>query len=170
MNFTALDFETTGFYPGQSEVVEFAAVRVRGGELDLNLACLCRPLRGISFDAMRVNGITYGMVADRPTFAELLPTLLGFLGGDTVVCHNAPFDMGFMRRYCQDAGLTYEPEVRDTLAMARSLLPRLSSKSLQPVADYLGVGADGYHRALADATVTARVYMKLCELAELGKW
>lgn len=165
MNFTALDFETTGLSPGYAEVVEFAAVRVRGGELDLNLASLCRPLRGITFDAMKINGITYGMVAGKPTFAELLPTLISFLGDDPVVCHNAPFDMSFLTRYCREAGITYNPEVRDTLQMARSLLPRLPSRSLQPLACHLGVGADGFHRALEDATVTAKVYLKLSELA-----
>lgn len=169
MNFTSLDFETTGLSPGGAEVVEFAAVRVRAGELDLNLSSLCRPLNGIGFDAMRIHGITNGMVADKPTFAELLPTLLGFLGDDVIVCHNAPFDMAFLQKYCRAAGVTYNPEIRDTLKMARGLLPRLPSKSLQPVADYLGVGAEGYHRALADATVTAKVYLKLHELAGLGR-
>ena len=164
MNFTAFDLETTGLSPESSEVVEFAAVRVRGGELDLNLASLCRPLHGISYGAMRVNGITYDMVADKPTFAELLPSLLSFFGDDTIVCHNAPFDMSFLMSYCRKAGVSYSPKIQDTLQMARRLLPGLPSRSLEPLAAHLNVRSDGYHRALADATVTAKVYLKLMEL------
>ncbi len=161
MNFCTLDFETTGFSSQTCEVVEFAAVRVRDSEIDFHLASLCRPDGPIPLDAIRVHGITPEMVADSPGFAELLPTLLDFLGDDTVVCHNTPFDMSFLRRYCRDAGILYTPAVDDTLIWARRLYPHLPSRSLQPLAEHLGIESPGYHRALADAMVTAKLYLKM---------
>ena len=164
MNFIALDIETTGFSPGNAEIIEIAAVKVRGGEIYQTFATLCAPLNGLHPDAMRVNGITHEMVANKPSFRELLPTVLNFLGGDLIVCHNTPFDLGFIAHYCREAGLPFAPRSDDTLTLARSLLPQLPSKSLQPVADFLGISSDGYHRAQADAAVTAKIYMKLMEM------
>ncbi|MDR1735574.1 MAG: 3'-5' exonuclease [Oscillospiraceae bacterium] len=164
MGVVVLDFETTGLSPESGEVVEFALVRVRGGELGLEMASLCRPHGEIPYDAFRVHGISKQMTLPFPYFEELLPSVLGFIGGDTVVCHNTPFDMGFLRAYCARAGVAFDPPLGDTLNMARRLFRQLPSRSLGAVAQHLGVDAPGAHRALYDATVTAKIYIKMANM------
>jgi len=162
MNYCVIDFETTGFAPPQSEVIEFAAVRVRDGEIGLNIAHLCRPNQSyISRKITEITGITPQMTADKPIFEDLLGTLLAFIGRDTVVCHNVPFDMAFLEYYCRKAGLPLENDTLCTLQLARRMFPRLPSRSLGCVAAHLGVGGEGYHRALADAMTTAKVLLEM---------
>ena len=166
MGVVVLDFETTGLSPANGEVVEFALVRVRGDEIGLHLASLCRPHGDIPYGAYRVHKISKQMTAGYPSFEDMLPEVLSFIGEDTVVCHNTPFDMGFMRAYCNRAGVPFDPPTGDTLAMARRLFPRLPSKSLGAVAGYLNIDAGDAHRALADAMVTAKAYIIMSKMLE----
>ncbi len=160
--YCVIDFETTGLSPQNDEVVEFAAVQVHNGEVGLHLASLCRPSKPIPYAATQIHGITNEMVWDKPSFSALLPLLLDFIGEDTVVAHNAPFDMGFLNRYCADAGIPFAPTVFCTLRAARGLFPFLPSRSLVFVAQHLGIeNEDSYHRALGDAMTTARVLIKM---------
>jgi DNA polymerase III epsilon subunit family exonuclease len=164
MGVVVLDFETTGLDPMKDEVVEFALVRVRDGEIGLHLASLCRPRGEIPYGAYRVHKIGKSMTLGYPYFEEFLPDVISFIGEDTVVCHNTPFDMGFLNAYCARAGRDFHPPTQDTLAMARRLFPRLSSRSLGTVAAHLGIDAGEAHRALADATVTAKLYLVMSEM------
>ncbi|MDR0249127.1 MAG: 3'-5' exonuclease [Oscillospiraceae bacterium] len=144
-------------------MVEFACARLRGGAVCAHYARLCRPLGRIRRAAAATHGITEAMTADCPTFAELLPSMLAFIGKDTVICHNAPFDMGFLKAYCARAGIDYSPRTADTLILARRLFPGKVNHSLAAMAERLGVTAGTAHRALADALTTAQVYVKLLQ-------
>lgn len=167
MRYCVLDFETTGFMPGESEVIEFAAVRVEDGEIGLSLASLCRPNESyISRKITEITGIRPEMTAGYPTFEELLITLLDFIGGDTIVCHNVPFDLSFLHHYCRKAGIELESPTLCTLALARRMYSYLPTKKLEAVASHLGIRSDGYHRALADAIVTAKVLIQMQQNAE----
>jgi DNA polymerase III epsilon subunit-like protein len=168
MNVCVLDLETTGFDARRGEVVEYACVRLRRGEIDGHLASLCRPCGYIPRSATDVHGITMEMTAGYPPFAEHLPALIGYIGQDTVVCHNTPFDMSFIHNYCLRAGIDFNPPTGDTLKLARLLLPGLPSRKLSCVAEHLGITAAGYHRALADAMTTAQVYLKLTAMLAGG--
>ena len=162
MRYCVIDFETTGFAPPQSEVIEFAAVRVEDGEIGLHMASLCRPCESyISGKITQITGITPMMVMGSPVFEELLPSLLGFIGNDTVVCHNVPFDMSFLGHYCRSAGIDFSPPTLCTLALARKFYSYLPSRKLEDLARHLNVEGAGYHRALADAMTTAKVLIEM---------
>ncbi|MDR0382008.1 MAG: 3'-5' exonuclease [Oscillospiraceae bacterium] len=164
--YCVIDFETTGLDPAVSEVIEYAAVRVCDGEIGLHLASLCRPEAPIPYEATRVHGITDRMVRFAEPFLAHLPGLVDFIGSDTVVAHNVPFDMGFLSRYCARAKIECRPRTLCTLRMARRLFPMLPSRALTEVARHLGVtGGGAAHRALGDAMVTARVLLKMLALA-----
>ncbi|MCL2002785.1 MAG: 3'-5' exonuclease [Oscillospiraceae bacterium] len=167
--YCVIDFETTGLSPHGSDIIEYAAVRVEnnGGDgltVGEVLTDLCAPRRSyISPKITQITGITPDMVKGKPPFEEHLRRLLDFIGTDTVVAHNIPFDMGFLTRYCRDAGLPVPPKTSCTLQLSRRYC-RLRSHRLEDVARALGVDDGGYHRALADAYTTARVLMALLEM------
>jgi len=168
MGYCVLDFETTGFAPPGSEVIEFAAVRVRDGEIGLSMASLCRPNRSyISRKITEITGIRPEMTEGYAPFEDFLPSLIDFIGKDTIVCHNVPFDMGFLDYYCRAAGLALTSPTLCTLALARKMFPFLPTKRLEAVAAHLGVGGEGYHRAMADAMTTARVLLKMQTMLRL---
>ena len=81
-----------------------------------------------------------------------------------MVGHNIAFDLGFLERQ----GLRLANARCDTWDMAFVLLPRLSSYSLEKLADTVGDGHPHPHRAVEDAEVTKDVFVSLLEkLSEL---
>jgi DNA polymerase III epsilon subunit family exonuclease len=159
--YAVIDFETTGFSPNKDDIIEFAAVKVTDGEIGEVITELCAPKQTyISSRITQITGITPGMVADELPFELRLREFLDFIGNDTVVAHNIPFDMGFLRRYCGGAGLRVPSKTLCTLQLSRRIC-RLKSHKLEEVAKALGVEGSGYHRALSDAVTTARVLMEL---------
>jgi DNA polymerase III epsilon subunit family exonuclease len=164
--YCVIDFETTGLSPHGSDVIEYAAVKVEddgegGWTIGEVFTDLCAPKKTyISQKITQITGITPDMVEEKPPFEEHLRELLAFIGDDTVVAHNIPFDMGFIRRYCKEAGLPVPAKTSCTLQLSRRYC-RLKSHRLEEVAKALGVDGGGYHRALADAVTTAKVLIEL---------
>ena len=165
--YCALDFETTGLQAAGCDVIEYGAVQYGRDGLGPTLDSLCRPHRSIPSEATMVNGITDKMVAQYPCFEDQLEQLLTFIGDRTVVCHNAPFDMSFLNRYCRTAQRQPPGPVLDTLSISRRLIRQLPGYSLKTVAHFLKVPQPSAHRALADALVTAQIHRKLMDLSEL---
>jgi DNA polymerase III epsilon subunit family exonuclease len=169
--YCVIDFETTGLSPYESDVIEAAAVRVEGdgagnlviGEVFTELFAPGRTY--ISAKITQITGITPDMVAGKPFFEERLQDFLDFVGNDTVVAHNIPFDMGFLDRYCDGASLARIPRTRTkcTLQLSRKYC-RLKSHRLEEVAKALGVDGGAYHRALADAVTTAKILIELLSM------
>lgn len=115
-----------------------------------------------------VHGITPDMTANAPEFWLQWPGIAAILKGETVVAHYAPFDMGVIREECLRCGLPL-PEFRFvcSCALARYVLPGLNSYGLEPLCDHFGIATDGHHRAGTDALMTAKLMLRLCEVAEV---
>lgn len=87
--FAVIDVETTGLSRGD-EVVEVAAVSSGG---DVLFESLVRPKRGyVPAAASRVHGLTWGDLADAPTWPGVVDALADALSGYRVLAWNAPFD------------------------------------------------------------------------------
>ncbi|MFC7344512.1 exonuclease domain-containing protein [Saccharopolyspora griseoalba] len=94
-NTVFLDTETTGLLggPEPSYAVEIAVVDVSGAPL---LDTLLNPRRSIPQEAIAKHQITDSMVADAPTFSEVLPELTRVLEGRRVIIYNSEFDRGIL--------------------------------------------------------------------------
>ncbi|SNC60718.1 DNA polymerase-3 subunit epsilon [Kytococcus aerolatus] len=156
VTFVVFDLETTGTGT-ESEITEFGAVKVRGGEVLGEFQTLVRPTRGIPPRIQVLTGITTAMVVDAPPLADVLPSFLEFCGEAVLVAHNASFDTGFVRRACEATGRPHPTNpVVDTLRLARAVLPRgeVPNHRLATLAQHLGVTTPPDHRALHDARAT----------------
>ncbi len=98
-----LDFETTDL---EGLPVEVAVIDTAGRVL---LDTLVNPGRPISAEAQAVHGISDAMVADAPTWDQVLPQLLEAVGDRTVLAYNAEFDHAVFRRACRAAQLPAGP-------------------------------------------------------------
>lgn len=85
-----LDTETTGL---RGEVCELAVIDLQGQVL---INQLIRPTKPIPQDVTEIHGITNEMVAESPTFRDLLPALDQLLRGRTVLVYNVEFDEGIL--------------------------------------------------------------------------
>ena len=157
VTFVVFDLETTGTSSADSEITEFGAVKVRGGEVVGEFQTLVRPAAGIPPYIQVLTGITTAMVSAAPSIEQVLPNFLEFVGDAVLVAHNARFDTGFVRRACERTGRPAPGNpVLDTVHLARQLLPRpeVPNHKLSTLAAYFRAETTPSHRALDDARAT----------------
>ncbi len=159
-----LDVETTGLSPRYGDrVCEVAVVRSRLDLIQATFQSLVNPERGISPGAAAVNHLQDEDVRDAPRFEAIADTVLAILSDAVIVCHNAPFDLGFIAAEMRGIQRDFRaPVVLDTLAIARRHF-RFASNSLSRVAAALDIPTPNAHRALGDAMTTREVYLRLVE-------
>lgn len=92
-----LDTETTGLLdgPDPAYIVEMS---ILAGDDTVLLDTLINPQMAIPAAATAVHGISDAMVADAPTFSEILPELNHVLDGRRTIIYNQAFDTEILRR------------------------------------------------------------------------
>lgn len=167
VTFCVVDLETTGGAK-DSSITEIGAVKVCGGEIVGEFQTLVRPATAIPPMIQVLTGITNQMVATAPDLADALPRFAAFSAGCVMVAHNAPFDIGFLRRGHEELGLPWtRPHVVDTVAVARQVMPseEVRNCKLSTLAAHFGATTVPNHRALSDARATVDVLHGLLERA-----
>jgi DNA polymerase-3 subunit epsilon len=165
VTFCVVDLETTGGAETDT-ITEFGAVKVRGGEVLGEFQTLVNPRTHIPPLIAVLTGITNQMVAEAPTLAQVLPAFLAFAGNSAIVAHNAPFDVGFLRRACLEHHYPMPKwSVVDTVTLARQILLRdeVPNCRLATLAHHFHAGTTPNHRALQDARATVDVLHGLIE-------
>lgn len=159
--FVVVDVETTGMSPIDDRITEIAMMRVEDGALTDEFSTLVNPLVTIPAFITSMTGIDNVMVRDAPTAREVVPFVAEFLRDAVFVAHNAPFDWGFLTHTAKrERGLQLSNPQLCTVRLANRILPRLPSKSLGPVAEFLNVKIPDRHRASGDAYATALILVK----------
>ncbi len=159
-DYVAFDLETTDKEIADCEVVEIAAVRVRGREVVERFARRVRPNRPISRKASEVHGIYDSDLCSEPSFEQVWPAFRSFVGDDLLVAHNGQhFDMPVLRRLAAELPGMESLVFYDTLPLARSLLDE--SAKLEDLAHRFGVETGRSHHALDDAVALAGVMRHL---------
>jgi DNA polymerase-3 subunit epsilon len=159
-----LDVETTGLSARHGDrVCEVAIVRSRLDLVQATFQSLVNPERPISPGASAVNHLSDEDVRDAPRFSEVADTILATARAAVLVCHNAPFDLGFIATEMRRAQREFvAPVVIDTLALARQCYT-FKSNSLSRIASALGIPTPDAHRALGDAVTTREIYLHFVE-------
>jgi DNA polymerase III, epsilon subunit and related 3''-5'' exonucleases len=161
LNFTAIDFETANGHRGSACAV--GAIKVEDGKIVKSMSSLINPpdKGGFSSFNIRIHGITPEAVMTAPTWPELWPTLVEFIGDDALVAHNAAFDRSVWRGACDLSGIFgSEPDWFCTVKLARRVL-RLPSNKLPLVAAALDLPTFQHHDATADAKACALIGIEI---------
>ncbi len=163
-----LDTETTGLDPREGHrIIEVAAIELDNRKIsERRFHRYLNPERDIEEDAAAVQGLTLDRLRDEPRFAEIAPALLEFIRGAELIIHNAPFDVGFLNKELELAGLpllaSYCSSVTDTLRLAKELHPG-KKNNLDALCDRYQI--DNSHRtlhgALLDTELLAEVYLAM---------
>lgn len=165
VTFCVVDLETTGGGK-DSSITEIGAVKVRGGEILGEFQTLVRPTSPIPPMIQVLTGITNQMVASAPDLTDALPRFATFSAGCVLVAHNAPFDVGFLRRGHEELHMAWpRPHVVDTVQVARQVLPadEVRNCKLSTLSAYFRATTVPNHRALSDARATVDVLHGLLE-------
>ncbi|MBS0430078.1 MAG: DNA polymerase III subunit epsilon [Proteobacteria bacterium] len=163
-----LDTETTGLSAENGDrIIELGCVELFNRKLTGNdLHIYFNPERESHEDALRVHGLTTEFLSDKPKFATMAQEIVEYLRGAELIIHNAAFDVGFLNKEFELAGLAplreFVGEVTDTLAMAKQVYPG-KRNSLDALCDRFGVDRSNrtFHGAKLDAQLLADVYINL---------
>lgn len=167
VTFCVLDLETTGGSPHDCAITEVGAVKVCGGEPRGTFQTLVDPGCVIPPQITVLTGITQSMVTRAPRIAEVLPSLLEFVGDAVIVGHNVRFDLAFLNAALirHDRPALANPSV-DTCSLARRLLrDDVPNCKLDTLATRLRLDHRPSHRALDDALATTDLLHVLIERA-----
>jgi DNA polymerase-3 subunit epsilon len=156
--FAYLDVETTGLSPWFGDrICEIAVIRCVGNKVIDRFDSLLNPERPMSPGAARVNGLKDSDLLISPRFAEVAESVTTLLKDAVIVCHNVPFDLGFLSSELERINRHLPTALTlDTLEIAREYFD-FDSNSLQSIAHWLEIEVLGAHRALDDVFTTREV-------------
>jgi len=161
--FAVIDFETTGLSPDHGDrVTEVGVVILSNGKIVDRYQSLINPLRPIPDFVQSLTGITNVMVRSAPDAASVMQALYDFVGDTPFVAHNASFDRKFLDAEYARAGLKRQADMVCSLLLARRMYPNMPNHKLGTLVRLLSLPSKGtYHRALADAEMTAHLLARI---------
>lgn len=161
-----LDTETTGLYADRGDrLIELGCIEIvnripTGREFHR----FVNPERDVPPESQAVHGLTTEFLKDKPLFAAVARDFLDFIGEDTLVIHNATFDIGFLNAELKRLGFGAigMQRVVDTLALARRRHPA-GPNTLDALCRRYGIDNSKRvkHGALVDSELLAAVYVEL---------
>ena len=161
----SIDTETTGTNAQADRVIEVGIVLFQSGQVVEKKNWLINPGRPVPPDATKVHGITDADLADKPSFADVMPEIVEALKGALPLAYNADFDRGFLleelkrNQYAGERPPAFRNDViwLDPLTWARELQKEHRSRALGDVCERLGISLENAHRATDDAEAAGHV-------------
>lgn len=170
-SFVVIDIETTGLnsnpdYGEVNHIIEVGAVKIEKGKITGKFSSFCACPSPLPEEIVKLTGISNEDLMDAPSVEQVLKSLYDFCGESILVGHNIRFDLGFLSYFGRKYGITFKEGYIDTLALARKYLKdAIPDYKLSTVAKYFRFKFR-HHRALSDALVTAKIFLKLTDLQD----
>ncbi|ASI92222.1 PolC-type DNA polymerase III [Vibrio mediterranei] len=160
-----LDFETTGLSPNQGDrAIEIGAVKLENGTVVDRFQSLMNPGFRVSGFIENYTGISNAMLANAPSCKDVMGEFSTFIQNSNLVAHNASFDKRFLDAELELINESYTGEFACSLLVSRRLNQEAHSHKLGDLVAYHNIANDGvFHRALADAEVTASLWLLLVD-------
>ena len=166
------DTETTGLNVFQDDIIEIAAIRIKGGEvvgepLDLYIETdkPILPMLGDKENPM------YAIYHEKMSTGELLSPsdalqrFLAYVGTGPILGHNANYDYNIvdnnLQRYCNDTMQAHDIRCFDSLKLIRLLAPSLHSYKLESLLETFHLAGVNSHQAIDDVKATVSL-VHLC--------
>jgi DNA polymerase-3 subunit epsilon len=166
MRWAAVDFETATY--SRASACALGVVIVEDGRELHRQAWLIRP-PGNEYQSgnIAIHGIHPSDTEHAPTFDQVWSEAMYMIGDRALVAHNASFDVGVIRRSCEEFELAppSSPYVC-TVQLSRRTWPDLSAHKLPIVAGHVGAQLD-HHDALSDAAACSTILRACIEAAEV---
>ena len=159
--YIVFDVETPNRYNSRMSAVGIAVVE--DGRIVDSFYSLVDPEQPFDWFNTQLTGIDSEAVAGAPTFDELWPRIEPLLSSGVLVAHNAPFDMGVLKKCLRAYGIEWKPRVPGlcTVRMGRRLLPGISH-GLGDMCAYYGIDLR-HHRADSDSLACAQILLRYME-------
>jgi len=158
-----LDFETTGLSPnGGDRAIEIGAVRIEKGKVHERYQNLMNPGKRVPSFIEEYTGITNAMLKTAPPCKTVMTEFADFVEDFDMVAHNASFDSRFLMAECRRIKRNPSGEFACSMLASRRLYPDAPNHKLGTLVAFHQLPTDGtFHRALADAEMTAHLWLKM---------
>jgi DNA polymerase-3 subunit epsilon len=160
-----IDFETTGLSPHYGDrTIEVGAVLVSNNQIVDRFQSLMNPKMKISSFIEDYTGITNRMLTKAPDITDVMKKLKRFISNNYLVAHNASFDSKFLDAEFSRIQFKRINEFACSMLTARRVYPDAPNHKLETLVRYKQLKTDGvHHRALADAEMTAHLWLRMIE-------
>lgn len=170
-NYFVVDVETTGHDAVTHRMTEIACVVVNESQIINQYSSLINPHQFIPPFISKMTGISNEMVFLAPEARDVIQKTNTIIpnGTNIFVAHNVKFDYSFVYETFKREGFEfpYMPQLC-TYKLAKKLLNKDLKKNVGSLAKYFGIPIISRHRALDDAKATAKILIKLIEIAEIN--
>lgn len=158
-----LDFETTGLSPNYGDrAIEIGAVRIEHGRVTDRFQSLMNPGMRVNSFITQFTGITNAMLKDAPPCKDVMWDFADFVEDFDMVAHNASFDRRFLMSELLRIGRESSDEFACSMLASRRMYQDAPNHKLGTLVAYHHLPNDGIsHRALADAEMTAHLWLKI---------
>lgn len=161
--YVVIDLETTGHASQKDDkIIEIGIVVIENQQIQSQYSTFLNPKRKIPSFISKLTGIYDSDVADAPYFEDVADEVYAMFKDSYLIAHNVPFDMGFLNDEFVACGREPLNCLKlDTVELSRILYPGAPGYKLSQIASYIGIEHEEPHRALADAYVTAQLFLGL---------
>ncbi|MCF8369305.1 MAG: 3'-5' exonuclease [Bacteroidales bacterium] len=161
------DLETTGVNVGSDRIVEISMVKVLpDGQTEIYTERI-NPTIPIPAETTAIHGISDEDVKDKPTFAQLAPTLLNFIGNADLSGYNAiKFDIPLLVEEFLRAEVDFEIKGRK-LVDVQNIFHKMEPRNLSAAYKfYCKKEMENAHSAEADAVATFEILKSQLDMYE----
>ena len=155
-----LDLEATGLNVIRDRILQIAMIKYfKDGREPEEFEMLINPGIPISLEAMQVHGIQPRDVANKPTFQQVAPKILDFLGDADLAGYNSNrFDIPMLMEEFSRVGLELDLNNRRTIDVQR-IFYKMEPRTLRAALKfYCDEEMEDAHDALADVKATVSVF------------
>ena len=160
-----IDTETTGLnYKSGDRIIEVGCVELKNHvPTGKTLQFYCNPNKNISDGAKNIVGLSDDFLKKQKTFEENHKNMLDFVKEDTLIIHNAEFDVGFINNELSIIGKPpLKNPIIDTVTLARKVLnTRIANLDYLCRRFNIDLSDRSFHGALLDSQLLASVYLEL---------
>ena len=160
-----VDTETTGLnYKSGDRVIEVGCVELLNHvQSGVNLQFYCSVNKRIDEGATKIHGLTNDFLSSYPSFEDQVVSFLDFIKNDTLIIHNANFDVGFINNELRIMGRPIlKNKIIDTIPLAREKLnTRIANLDYLCRRFEINLTERDFHGALLDSQLLAEVYLEL---------
>ncbi len=168
--FVAFDTETTGLSVEKDDVIQLGAVRILNGKMVEGelMDVYVDPGRPIPPASTAVHHICDADVQGAADFAAVGCAFHHFARGAVLVAHNAPFDIGLLRKGEKAMNVSWDHPVLDTVLLSAVVFGTNESHTLDALCERLSITIpqEARHTAYGDALATGQALVKLIPLLE----
>jgi len=160
-----LDTETTGLnYMEGDRIIEVGCIElINHVPTGKNLQFYCSTDRKIGEDAVKIHGLTNEFLSKHSALKVHLKIFFDFIKNDTLIIHNAKFDVGFINNELKLIGAKpITNRIIDTMLFARKKLnTRITNLDYLCKRFSIDLSSRKLHGALLDCHLLAKVYLEL---------